>query len=708
MATDKDEIRRTVRDYLKERGEGIPEKESQEYQEYKKETAGSRESVYESLCKKLAFKEINPEDDTREKLENAIELLNWDITPGQAIFFAFLVTIVLGLLAVPVFLLPLPFLLKVTYLIVPVFAMYYLSNFPHYAAIKKVTRSSESLILSVLYMVVYMSSSPNLEGALNYAASNVSGAVSDDLNKVLWSVDVGKCSTVAEALDNYIDKWQPYNTDYVESIQLIESTRREGDPDRREKLYDQALDIILNGSKERMKHFTQNLKLPVMVLNGMGILLPIIGIIMLPMTSIFLTGAITPYHLFGFYNFFLPIFLYWLIRKILLKRPSTLSVVPPKEGKLPPAGKITLKFGGSYHYLPAWIPAILTFFAVSFTSPLLATIEQIPFWQGWAPSYYFQVLLQGLELSKNPSLVEMYRSLSLILASGLSLATYFILGFRQRYKKEQRIRKVEGEFPNVLFQFGTRIRGGKPLELVLNELMEDIKQLEVAGLFRIAVRNISNRSMTFRQAFMDRKYGAVSYYPSRLIKATMNAISKAAKRGTEPAAIAMKTVSRYLSDLHDTQELVNDLLEETKSSLAFLSYIMAPVISALAVGMGHVMLGALVRIQDVKLEDFTGTETAGAGGVSGFGGSTGMLESLIRLKQAIPPELLQMIVGFYLIEISVLMGLFFVKISRGKDPTARNLSIGRILLVSAMIYGIVLLVISGGFGGLVQNMTEFQ
>lgn len=708
MATDKDEIRQRVRNYLRERGEGIPEQESQEYQKYRKETAGSKKSLYETLCKKLAFKEINPEDETREKLQRAIDLLGWGITPGQTIFFALLLTLVLGFLALPVFLLPLPLLLKIAYLLLPVFTMYYFSNFPHYAALKKVTRSSEGLILSVLYMIVYMNSSPNLEGAVRYAASNVSGSISDDLNKVLWSVDVGNYRSLGQALDNYIDKWQPYNEDYVESIQLLKSTRREGDPNRREKLYDQALDIILDGSKERMKHFTQNLKLPVMVLNGMGILLPIIGIIMLPMTSIFLTGAITPYHLFIFYNFFLPIFLYWLIRRILLKRPSTLSVVPPKGGKLPPGGKITLKFAGGYHYLPAWIPAILVFFAVSLTSPLLASLESISFMQGWAPTYYYQVLVEGVKMVKNPSLVEMYRSLSLILATGLSIATYLILGYRQRHKKEKRIRKVEREFPNVLFQFGTRIRGGKPLELVLNELMEDIKQLEIAGMFRIAVRNISNRSMTFRQAFMNAKYGAVTYYPSRLIQATMNAVSKAAEKGTEPAAIAMKTVSRYLSDLHDTQELINDLLEETKSSLAFLAYIMAPVISAMAVGMGHVMLSALVRIKNIKLSDFGSSAAGGAGGVGSFGSSTNMLESLVRLKQAIPPELLQLIVGCYLLEISIIMGYFFVRITRGKDPTVRNLSIGRILLVAMILYGVVLLVISGGFGGLLRNMTQFS
>jgi len=708
MATDKDKIRQRVREYLERRGEGIPARESQEYQEYKDEATGSKGSFYETLCKKLAKKEINPEDETREKLQSAIDLLDWEITPGQTLFFALLITIFLGVLAIPIFLLPLPLLLKIAYLLFPVFAMYYFSNYPHYAAMRKVSTSSEDLILSVLYMIVYMRSSPNLEGAIRYAAENVSGSISDDLNLILWAVDVGQYNSMTAALDDYIDKWKPYNKQYVEALQLVKSTKREGDQERRNKMYNDALDILLDGSKEKMKHFVQDLKLPVMVLNGMGILLPIIGIIMLPMTSIFLTGAIKPYHLVFFYNIFLPILLYWLVRKIMIKRPATLSVVPPDKGKLPPKGKVVLQFAGSYHFLPAIVPAVLIFFAVTWMTPLVAAAvnEPLTIWEAWAPTFYFSILTTGKELAKNPSLVAMFRSLSLNLAFGLSLATYFILGYRQRYSKEKRIREVEEEFPHALLQFGNRIRGGKPLELVLNELVEDIKQLEVAGLFRIAVRNIANKSMTFKQAFLDPHYGAVTYYPSKLIGATMKAVTETAKKSTESAAVAMKTISRYLKDLHSTQELINDLLEDTKSSLAFLAYIMAPTIAALAVGMGHVMLSALVKIQDVKLDVPSGQGGAGAGSMMGGFDAAGPLQSLIRLKQAIPPELLQMIVGFYLLEISIVMGIFFIRISRGKDPTARNLSVGRIVLVASIIYGVVLLLISGGFGSLLHNMVD--
>lgn len=653
-------------------------KESREYKQFEREEIKSqKKSWYEILCNLTGkIYTLPPDKSTREETEKYLKLTELDANPGEIMTLTLVITLSLFLLAIPVFMTPIDTLYKALYLIVPIFAAYYIFYYPKNKAEKKMINSADELVLSILYMTVYMRSSPNIEGAIKFAALNLRGPVAHDLKKILWEVEVGKYKTINHALDDYVSRWKPFNKEYVESIRLLRATTSEGSKTKRRKMFKEAIDNILEGTQERMKHFAQGLKLPVMILNGVGVLLPILGMIIIPMGAIFMGDAIKPMYLILFYNVLLPAFLLWFINKTLSKRPPSVAKILPSEKYLPPRGKYVIHLKDREIKLPIWVLSVFILILLG----------------GWSLGHYAQLEV----LPKDPGFIEIMRSLSLIVGSGFAIGIYFILGYRQRLKKEEEIREIESEFPEALFQLSNKISGGNPLVVAINESLNEMNDLKIQDLFIKISNNIKNFGMTFEQALFDEEFGALLRYPSKLIEAVMTATISASEKGVSYASSAMKTVSRYLKNLHKTQETINDLLEEVKSTMVFLAYILAPVISAVAIAMTQVMEKALYVLSQTTGGFETGTGSARTDIIA--------IDSILKLKQAIPPELLQLIVGGYVVEISIILGVFITRISEGNDPTRMKYNIGKIIIVSTVVYAITLVILTRVFGGLFGMM----
>ena len=108
---------------------------------------------------------------------------------------------------------------------------------------------------------------------------------------------------------------------------------------------------------------------------------------------------------------------------------------------------------------------------------------------------------------------------------------------------------------------------------------------------------------TFSQAFFDKEYGAIRYYPSKMIKSIMRTVVESSKKGVTTASLAMLSISRYLKGLHDTQEEVQEQLNDTLNSLKFQSYFLSPMISGIVVTLAVIIMRILLQIGK-KVADF--------------------------------------------------------------------------------------------------------
>ena len=692
---------------------------SRRYQDYKEDEAESeRKNSYEKLCYQMSsILGLKAEESTKNKLDPAIKLLDWEITPGQVL------SATIGVFALSFGLWTLGFILNEALgaalglgsgiiptsligimILAPFMAGGYTFYKPIFDAKSKVIESSGEMILAILYMVVYMRSSPNLEGAVRFAALNLEGPISKDLKKVLWSVEVGEFKRIDRALEDYTSRWKNYNKDFLESLNLLKAATHETNPKRRERLLQDSIDNILDGTQEKMKHYSQSLETPVMILNAVGALLPVLGMIMLPLISAFLGGLITPLHLVIIFNIMLPTFLWIFMQRTLSSRPPTVQTQPVSEESLPERGRYEFSFRGESYDVPVWPIGVSIAILISIYGLLgyLAYPHMYPIGDQSVISQAPGFFLNDGEISPFPMLA---RSMSIIFGLGLGIGVTKILGNRSRQKSEESLREIESEFPNALFELGNKISGGTPIELGLDQAAESTQDLEISELFRLSSRNIKDMGMTFEDSIFDPDYGALTQFPSQMIKTVMKAILESSEKGTNMASSAMMTISRYLKNIHKTQEQLKDLMQDTTTTIQMLAYLLAPIVSGVAVGMSQTIIAGLFQLSE-SFEIGNSNVPQGEEAPSNAPGIAGGEETLpLDVDSAIPPEMLQLVVGLYLIQLLYILGTFYMKITRGEDQTYKNMIIGKIMLSGMFFYMITVTTISLLFGGLMTGVA---
>ncbi len=654
---------------------------SREYQEYRQaERHGQQKNWYERLVDRLGLFTVEVSD-MRGDLVDAFRFLNWDVDPDRvfpaALILAFLALVIAGSIAI----LPIPLVFKAVAFLLPILTLYYFVKYPVIRARSRVLQSSDDMIISILYMAIYMRNSPNIEGAVRFAALNVGGHMSRDLKRVLWETEVGNYTSVREALFDYAEQWKPYDQGFLEALEILSEATMEANQERREDLLAEAIQNLLDGSREKMKRYARDLKLPVSAITGMGIILPVLGIILFPMIASFIGGPNLAVYLSFTYNLLLPAVVYGLIRQVLLKRPPTIAAEQVEAETLPPIGYITLNIGPWTVSIPSILLGLGVFLALG----------------AYPASFYLSTLLAGQELTKDPSLFHMARGMLLTVAICWGIGIHLYAGSLQRERRQQKIREVESEFPEALFTLGNALRRGTPIEIGIRNAISNMRELRISEMFQRIAYNIEELGMTFEESVFDAEYGAVHEYPSHLIESVMRAVTESSEKGTEVLSSAMTTISTYLKNLHRTQEEIEERLSDTLSTMRFLVLVLAPVISGVALA-----LGTIITKSFALLSRLSNRSVGGDPGNAPIEGPN-IIEAF-NLQDAIPPDILQFVIAVYIIELAFIISMFYIRLSAGRSPTRRRIFTGKVLIVAATLYSVAALLLLMVFGGMIESV----
>jgi len=633
---------------------------------------------YERLCRLSAnIVTMKASGNTKKNLEQAIAFTSMKITPDSVmslivmtmIIFAALTPMIIVMNIVPIYLTMLIPLIGVT-------LSFYFLKYPNNYVKKLRIQASSQVVLAILYMVISMRISPNLERALSFSASNVSGALAWDMRRLLWDIEMRKYYSASDAMSDYIVKWKSENEEFSEALRLIRESGTHS-PQRATAILDQALEVILEGTKVRMKHYAQELQLPVTIIHMMGILLPVMGTIMAPLAAVFLSDMVGPIHFIIGYNIALPIMLLWFINTTLGKRPMTFSQVELKNHPAAPKNGCFIAGKSNIPVMPIAIIVLITMVAF----PIYFFFQ--------SPELLFPDMVVTGDNAQHSPFTLMYSGI-IILGIAFAFGVYFILSNYQKSSIKGGIQKTEAEFELALFQLGNRISGGTTTEVAIAKSIDDMKDLEISNLFRITLRNIQNLGMTFSQALFDRNYGAMIYYPSRLIRNVMFAVVDTAKTGIKYASESMLRIAKYMKNIRETQEYIRELLSETVSSMTFQAYFLSPLITGLIVSMADVITKVLSTL-GCSLEDMN------------MGSAMGIenLAEAFNMKISTSPEVFQMIIGFYIIQVLFILGIFLTKISKADDSVSQWLLVGKMLIIGTTIYFVVATVSSFMFAELI-------
>ncbi|MBI5061850.1 MAG: hypothetical protein HZB67_06095 [Candidatus Aenigmarchaeota archaeon] len=393
-----------------------------------------------------------------------------------------------------------------------------------------------------------------------------------------------------------------------------------------------------------------------MVIHALGIILPVMGLVMFPIIAIFLN--VSSVMLFIMYDVMLPLILFFVISRALDDRPATYSKIDVSDHPDLPAGG---RFRMGKSDVPAWPFAIII--------AILLVAAGIWFFY----SNLSAITEEGQEVMQMPEQnVQIYSAMMIIAGLGIGFAIYFILTSTQNIGVRDKTQEIEKEFREALFQFGSTVSSGKPIEMAIDESAKRMETLKIKELFKQASMNIKKMGMTFHQAFFDEQYGAIKYYPSRLVKSVMRTITESAKRGVKTASMAMLSISRYLRGLHKTQEDVRASLSDVTGSLRFQAYFLSPFIAGIISSMAVIIIQILQRLG----EQTSSLGVAGVGGILG-----GITEGM-----GISPFEFILVVGIYVIESCFLLAMLLNGIERGEDNIGRNYLIGWMLVTSIIVY----------------------
>ncbi|MFC2143699.1 hypothetical protein ACFLQN_04850 [Candidatus Aenigmatarchaeota archaeon] len=641
---------------------------SREYKMYKEEEreASIPRSIYEKACNFAEkFMSIEPDVDTKKKIKEAIDFSHLNVTPNGVasltLFTAFvmsvplLILIMLGIVGLP----GLAFGDGIMGMILIIPFIYYIYVYPMRLKKKYEISIGSEIVTMILYMAMFMRNTPSLEGAVRFASENITGPVAYELRKLMWDLEIRKYITIEDALRTYSNKWKK-NREFVESIELLSNSINQVGP-RRIEMLDEAVELTLEGHREKAQHFSQNLKMPVAIVHAMGVLLPVLGLVLFPIVSVFLQVE-SSILLIG-YDVILPFILFFIIVNILELRPVTYSKIDIKENPdVPEEGKFLLK-GKAIKAWPIGLVIAITLSSFGiFLLMVLGTGDIIP---------------------------------PLVIAAGptYGIAVYYLLLTQKRLEVREKTRAIEDEFSEALFQLGNDIYGGTPIELSIDKSIKRIENLKIRDLFRKAQSNMKTLGFTFSQAFFDKEYGAIRYYPSKMIKSVMKTVVETTKKGVKVASVAMISVSKYMKNIHNTQEYVNNMLSDSVNSLKFQLYFLSPFISGVIVTMAII----IIRILE-ELGQRIGS--ASAGGVSG-----GMSFGLSFGEVNVTAFEFVFIITIYLIETALILSYFINGIESGEDDIGRKNMTAKALIIGYIVFAASLIGTLAIFGPLILQVV---
>jgi len=664
---------------------------SKDYNTFRNEALHMENSLYEKACifthSIIDFSPTNK--DYKKKIEEAIKTTHLNITSSSAYTFAILTMFSMILLGVLVGFItfiftpaenfgPSSLFLALFFVIMGIVLLKPLSNYPIHLAQKRRLQASNQMVLCILYVVIYMRHTSNLEHAIKFAGEHVGNPLALDLRKIYWDVETNKFPTIQQSLENYLLQWKDHNLAFVESFHLIESSLYESSEARRVELLEKSLNVILEGTYDSMLHYAQEVKSPITMLHMLGVILPILGLIVLPLMGSFL--GVKWYHIALIYNVLLPFIVFYWGYAILSKRPigyaqSDITSIPQYENLR------KIKIGNSY-VEPKFI-AILCFIVLVIIglSPLL-----------------FHLLQPGVDinLTENIKLLD-YReldtgvsvgpfglgatllSLFVPIALAISLGLYYQIRSNKLIKIREETQQLETEFRGAIFQLGNRIGGGMPAEMAVGKVSQGLANTPTGRFLSIVDSNIRKLGMNLQDAIFNNKNGALISYPSSLIESTMKVMVESARKGPQVVSKALLSIADYLDRIYKVSERLKDLLSEISSSMKSQVSFLTPLIAGIVVGIGSMITAIIGNLSSSLGEATSGADTSILAGASN-------ITNIFPLEKLMSPYFLQIIVGIYVVEMVIILTIQANAIENGVDKLNQEYTLGKNLFKGTMLY----------------------
>jgi hypothetical protein len=427
----------------------------------------------------------------------------------------------------------------------------------------------------------------------------------------------------------------------------------------------------------------------------LGIILPTLGLALLPLASTLLQGLVRWPHIFVLFNIIVPFFVFYMVSEVLLKRPGGYGETS------------SLEFNPNYPSFKSKKPWV-TGFLVALPFLIIGLLPFLFQWSffvdsfGLQSDYSFSDL--GIEFFGDTMIFDFKQvegtttgpfgpvAILLSLFIPFSIMIFFYIAYSQKTKKLIKAREdtkaLESEFANSLFQLGNRLGDGTPAEIAFSRVASSTQGQKSSAFFSLVSQNIQQGGMSLESAIFDRKRGAIIYYPSALISTSMRILVESVKKGLKVAARSLMSISQYVKNISKINQRLRDLLAEVVSDMKSNMTFLAPLLAGIVVGLSGMITLILNKLQVLQVQ--------GGEALSAFGGFAQTL-SLFDVTKMIPPYFIQLSIGIYIVQVIFILTGALVTVDSGKDilrekyDLARNLRRGMFLYLLTAFASIVAL-----------------
>jgi len=673
---------------------------SKEFSQFKQDMMPEL-SKYEKWCNSIGnIIKLKLAEKDQKKISEKLAGAHLGVDPSQVVGLALVssfLTFIIGLLismALFFFTESFPGLFLFLAFILAIFLFYFFYSMPDRFANSWRLKAGSQMVPCILYTVVFMKHTSNLELAVRFAAEHLEAPLNLDLRKVFWDVEIGKYSTIKESLEAYLETWRKDAPEFVESFNLIESSLYEPSEARRVQILEKSLQVILDGVYDKMLKYTHSVKAPLTNIYMLGIVLPTLGLALLPLASALVGGALKWYHILIFFNLIVPFLVFYMTNEIMLKRPggygesSTLEMNP-----------LYPKYKSKKPYIKAGLIALP--FILLGLLPFIFQYTPIPFWLGFETKDFTFGQLGiggGMESIKMFDFIDIgggatvgpMGPLALLLSLFIPLGVFlfFSISYKARtneiMKAREESRILEREFNNSLFQLGNRLGDGMPAEIAFGRVAESSRGQVTEKFFQIVNSNIRSLGMNIEKAIFDPKRGAIIYYPSNLIATSMHILIEGVKKGLTVAAQSLMSISDYVKNINKINERLRDLLADVVSDMKSNMTFLAPLLAGIVIGLSSMITLILSKLTSI-------VNLGAEGGIPETYQNIANITDLFKIEGMMPPYFLQIIIGIYIIQIVFILTKALVTVDAGQDRLKETHDIGRNLKRAGILYLIVAL-----------------
>ncbi len=478
---------------------------------------------------------------------------------------------------------------------------------------------------AINFMTMSMRINPSLHRAVLFAAENAKEPISSGLKKISWDVYMREQVSLEESFLDFAIEWGEWNENLKRSLYAVRSAMLEKTEEGFRNALMRANDIVIDGTKQEVEDFTNSLQTPTTILFAIGVLLPLVVGAMLPMAALGglditgMTGGGTEYSspvtlpiVVFLMNVVFPLSAFLYSYHIIGKRPGMRRPVEIENDR-----------ATSIHLLISVILLVGIGLMISLFYPSLQFMMPLPFF------FLFTIPIG-----------------------------YYCIATSYKGKRErERISKMEEQFPDALFQLGSRIAEGASLEKALVTTSNSLRDTEVSDLFDEISSSLKITRLSIEETLFGDK-GLLIDHPSKTIKTAMKMVIKISEKDPEKAGKTIMKVANYKQDLQEMDDELKNMLSKSVEMMKGTTLIFAPI-----------TMGIISSLY-FMLEDV----------FSNLGG-----------VEMISPLAFSTIIGIYLIMMGIVITYFTKGIENSLDSLEFKYTFGKTILISITVYGIALI-----------------